>query len=138
MIRTDTAAMNGLETRRFYHRLMSACIGVGVVAYLAGVLSGYVILGTVVYWAGFLGMLGVWRFTSIELYDEREQQIERKAAGVTLSVFSFVPVFGGPALVALEAAGSYDMPPELWGAFYAYCALYMVFGAIYTIHRKRS
>lgn len=138
MIRTDTAAMNQLETRRFYRRLMSACIGVGIVAYLAGALSGYVILGTVVYWAGFLGMLGIWRFTSIELYDEREQQIELEAGGRTLTAFAFVLVFGGPALVALEVAGSYDMPPELWGAFYAYCALYIVFGAIYTINRKRS
>lgn len=138
MIRTDTAAMNQLETRRFYRRLMSACIGVGMVAYLAGVLSGYVIFGTVVYWAGFLGMLGIWRFTSIELYDEREQQIELEAGERTLTAFAFVLVLGGPGLVAFEATGYYEAPPELWGAFYAYCVLYLAFGAIYTVHRKRS
>ncbi|UPM42989.1 DUF2178 domain-containing protein [Halocatena salina] len=117
---------------------MNACISGGIVAYLAGVLSGYVTLGTIIYWAGFLGMVGIWRGTSIELYDEREQQIDREAAGLTLWVFSFVLVLGGPALFALETVGSYDMPPELWGAFYAYCVVYLVFGAIYTVHRKRS
>lgn len=138
MIGINTATMNQLETRRFYRRLMGACLAVGIVAYVVGLLLGYIILGTAVYWAGFLGMVGVWKRTSIELYDEREQQIELEASRWTLEVFAYVLVLGGPGLVAFEATGYYDASPELWGTFYAYCALSLVFGAIYTVHRYRS
>lgn len=138
MIGINTDTMNQLETRRFYRRLMGACLAVGIVAYVMGVELGYVIPGTVVYWAGFLGMVGIWKGTSIELYDEREQQIELEAGGQTLGVFAYVLVLGGPGLAAFESAGYYDAPPELWGAFYGYAVLYLVFGVIYTVHRHRS
>lgn len=134
----NTAAMDQLETRRFYRRLLGVCVVVGVVAYVVGVELGYVILGTAVYWACYLGVLWLLKGTSIELYDEREQLIELEAGGWTLELFAFVLVLGAPGLAAFESAGYYDAPPELWGAMFGYAVLYLVFGAIYTVHRYRS
>lgn len=138
MTRTETATRGQLEKRRFYRRLYIGCVLVGVAAYVVALQLGYVLFGTVVYWGAFLGMLGIWKGTSIELYDEREQMIDLRAGGWTLWVFTFVLVFGAPGLVALESAGYYDAPPELWGAMFGYGALYLVYGAIYTVHRYRS
>lgn len=138
MLQTITATKGPLESKRFYRRLMGVCVVVGCLTYIVAITLGYVLLGTAVYWMGFLGLLGIRYGTGIELYDEREQQIEREAGGLTLTLFAFVLVLGAPGLVALDSAGYYEAPPELFGAMYGYAVLYLVFGVIYTFHRHRS
>ena len=115
-----------------------ACLVVGILAYFVAIRLDYIVVGTLVYWAGFLGMIAVWKGTSIDLYDEREQWIDLRAGGWTLGVFAFVLVFGAPGFVALESTGAYEAPPELWGAMFGYAALFAVYGVIYTVHRLRA
>ena len=138
MTSTETNTRSTLETRRRYRRLSGACLVVGILAYFAAIRLDYIVLGTLVYWAGFLGMIAIWQGTSIDLYDEREQLLDLRAGGWTLGIFAFVLVFGAPGLVALESTGSYEAPPELWGAMFGYAALFAVYGVIYTVHRYRS
>lgn len=138
MTQTETATRGQLEKKRFYRRLMGACLIVGIVTYIVALQLGYVLLGTVIYWGAFLGILGIWKGTAIELYDEREQMIDLEAGGSTLSLFAYVLVFGAPGMVALESGGYYAAPPEFWGAMIGYAGLYLVHGAIYIISRVRS
>lgn len=138
MTSTETNTRSTLEARRRYRRLSGACLVVGILVYFAAIQLGYIVAGTLVYWAGFLGMIAVWKGTSIDLYDEREQLLDLEAGGRTLTLFAFVLVFGAPGLVALESASSYQAPPELWGALFGYAAVFAVYGVIYTVHRYRS
>lgn len=138
MLQTITDTKGQLETRRFYRRLMGVCLVAGVLTYIVAIELGYVVIGTIIYWAGFLGMLGIWKMTEIELYDEREQQLELEAGGLTLTVFAFVLVLGAPGLAALESVGYYEGSPVLWGAMFGYAVLYLTFGVIYIVYRYRS
>lgn len=138
MLGTITNTQSQLQKKRFYRRLMGVCIVVAVFAYLVSLELGYVLIGTAIYWAGFLGMLGILYGTGIELYDEREKQIELESGGLTLTVFAFVLVLGGPGIVALESAGYYDAPPELFGAMFGYAVLYLVIVVIHTFRSYRS
>ena len=138
MTSTETDTRSTLEVRRRYRWLSMACLVAGILAYFVAIQLDYIVAGTLVYWAGFLGMIAVWKGTSIDLYDEREQLLDLKAGGRTLTLFAFVLVFGVPGLVALESVGYYQPSAELWGAMFGYAALFAVYGVIYTVHRYRS
>lgn len=144
MNETATNSHAPLETRRRYRRWMDRSIGAGILglfvafgAWIVVPADPLVFAGVAIYWLGFLGYLGIWKGTSVTLFDEREEQMELKASGLTLSVFAFVLVFSAPAVVALSITDVYTVPPELWGAITAYVAVFVVFGIVYT-YVKRS
>lgn len=124
--------------RRRYKRLMYGALWIGIVGLLVGSYLGRIVPGVLVYWAGFFAMLGIWRFSPVQLYDERDTAIERKASDYTLGVFAFVLVVGAPGGIALEQGGVVDLPGAFSGAMWTLVAVYAVFGAIYTVLRYRS
>lgn len=138
MVQNSTNKAGQLETKRYYRRLMVVCLVVGSIAYVVAVELGYVLIGTAVYWAGFVGMLVIWKGTDLELYDEREHQLELEAGGTTLTLFAIVLVFGAPGLAALDVSGYYEVPSVLWGVLLGYASVSVVFGVIYIIRRSRS
>lgn len=138
MTATESTGHERLAKVRRYRRLSIACLLVGIAGFLVTSFAGYPLVGIAIYWAGFFGMLAVWKGTSIELYDEREQELERRASDVTLGIFAFVLVLGAPGAVALEEAGVYETPAAVQGAIWAYVAVFAVFGVVYTYYRHRS
>lgn len=111
---------------------------IGILGLFVGIRFEQFVLGVLVYWAGFFGMLGVWYFSPVTLYDERDTAIERKASDYTLGVFAFVLVLGAPGGAVLEAGGFVTLPDAFHGAVWVLVAVYVVFGVIYTALRHRS
>ena len=91
-----------------------------------------VFAGVAVYWLGFLGSIVIWKGTSTTLFDEREQQLELKASGITLGVFGYVVVFGVPAMVALSVTDTYTVSSTIWDVLVGYLGLFVVFAVAYT------
>lgn len=138
MTEANRSTKHRIETRRRYKRLMFGCLAVGIVGLLIGSFLDQYLIGVLIYWAGFFGMLGVWQFSSVTLYDERDTAIERKASDYTLSVFAFVLVLGAPGGIMLEEGGVVTLPAAFGGAMWMLVAVYAVFGVIYTVLRNRT
>ena len=93
--------------------------------------------GVGLYWIGFLGYLGIWQWTDLTLFDERDERMELEASGLTLTVFVFVTVLGVPAMVALDVTGVYTAPATIRGMLGGYVVLFVVFGFAYA-YTERS
>ncbi|WP_331235961.1 DUF2178 domain-containing protein [Natronorarus salvus] len=137
---TDHAAptTEPLARRRRHRRLIYGSLAVGILGLLVGIRLEQFLAGVLVYWAGFAGMLGVWWFSPVRLYDERETAIERRASDYTLGVFAFALVIGAPGGLVLEDGGVLTLPPSFHGSVWALVAVYTVFGVIYTVLRRRA
>ncbi|EMA48800.1 hypothetical protein C448_02988 [Halococcus morrhuae DSM 1307] len=99
---------------------------------------GYPFVGEAVYWLGIISVLAIWRSTSLTLFDERDQELERRTAMTTLSVFAAVLVIGASATRVLAWAGIYTVPPVLAGALYGYVVLFLVALFIGAWYRYRG
>ena len=138
MTEHTTSATKRLSTRRRYKRLMYGALFVGILGLFVGVLVDQFVAGVVVYWAGFFGMLAVWKLSPIDLYDERDTAIERKASGYTLNVLAFVLVVGAPGGIVLERGGVVELPAAFDGAMWTLVAVFVLFGVTYTALRRRT
>ena len=137
MTETATSRTDVLGKRRLYRRLFYGCIIAGSAGLIVAMNLGYVLFGVGVYWVGVLAALAVLRGTSVDLYDERDVAIERRAGLLTLYVIGAVAVLGIPAAVALSDIGLFTITPELMGAIYGYVALCVVFAVVYAWLRYR-
>ncbi len=117
---------------------MTGSIAVGVAAGLVLRWTGYPLVGEAVYWAGILGFLAVWRGTSVQLVDERDVELERRAAHTTLSAVGPLLVLGASTARVLTWVTDYTVPIVIWGVLYGYVSLFVVFGVAYVWHRYRS
>ena len=137
MPETTTSGTEPLAKRRRYRRLFYACILAGSAGLLVAFRFDYVLFGIGIYWAGVVAALAILRGTSIDLYDERDVALERRAGLLTLYVIGAVAVLGIPASVALSELGYFTIPPEFLGAIYGYVGLCVVFGVSYLWLRYR-
>ena len=138
MTESATSTTEWLTRRRRYKRLMYGSLLVGILGLLVGAFVDQFIAGVFVYWAGFFGMLAVWRLSPVDLYDERDTALERKASGYTLNVFAFVLVLGAPGGLVLEYGGVVGLPASFHGAVWALIAVFVVFGVTYTALQQRG
>ncbi|AAG19011.1 MULTISPECIES: DUF2178 domain-containing protein [Halobacterium] len=122
---------------RRYRRLMYACIGVGVGGFIVAAEFDYPLAGLVVYWAGILGSLAVWKGTSVTLYDERDLDLERRASLLTLQIAGVVGLLAMTTHVVVDQMPSVDVPEEFVGGFLTISALFIVYGVVYTAIRYR-
>jgi len=122
---------------RRYRRLMYACIGVGVGGFLVATEFDYPLVGLVVYWAGILAFLGVWKGTSVTLYDERDLDLERRASLLTLQIAGAVGLLAMTTLVVTDQLPSVDVPERVVGGFLAISGLFVLYGIVYTVVRYR-
>jgi len=129
---------NRSARRRLYRRLLVGFVAGGTAAsLLLREVLGYPLVGEAVYWLGVLGFLGVWLGTSVQLFDERDEALERRASQLTLVVFAVVLVVGASAARTLSYTDLYDVPPSVWTVLWGYVALYGVFGVVYLGVRYR-
>lgn len=139
---TDTTEL--LAKRQSYRRWMNVSLWGGIVAlFLAtGVwvfapIDTFVWTGVALYWLGVLGYLLIWKGTAITLFDERDEQIELEASGLTLSVVAYVVIVAIPAMVALSVTGTYTVPSPYREMLVGWLAIFVVFAVAYG-HTKRQ
>ena len=137
MTETTAPGTDRLAKVRRYRRLFYGCILLGSAGLIVASHFEYHLFGVGVYWAGVLAAIAILRGTSVDLYDERDVSLERRASLLTLCVIGAVAVLGVPASVALSELGYFAMPPELLGAIYGYVALSAVFAIVYLWIRYR-
>ena len=116
---------------------MYACIGAGVGGFLVAVEFDYPLVGLVVYWVGILAFLGIWRGTSVTLYDERDLNLERRASLLTIQIAGAVGILAMTTLVVADQLPSVTVPERVVGGFYTISALFVVYGAVYAFVRYR-
>ena len=97
----------------------------------------YPLLGEAVYWLGIIGFLAVWLGTPLTLFDERDQEIERQASQITLTLFAVVLVVGASAGRVLSYTNMYTVPAAIWAALWGYAALFGTFIIVYLWVRYR-
>lgn len=125
-----------------YNRLIGAVFIVGIAAFFAGMLLDSTLVGLVVYAlacsADIAGLLYLQYLSPVPLGDERERRLHNRTSGTLVTVVAFVglPIIIG--LYLLEAAGEFVITDWMWGAIWAFSALYLAWGAIYLWYRYRS
>jgi len=125
------------STRKRYKRIAYGLLGAGILALWIAIALDRFVIGVVLYWTGGTGMGLVQRFSPVDLYDERDTTIERKASRNTMDVFAYVFVLGAPGGLVLEEAGIVALPGEFYGAMWTLFAIYVVFGASVIYHKYR-
>lgn len=126
-----------LARRRRYRRLMFGAVIAGTLGFVVAESVGYPLVGVGLYWAGFLAFLGVWRGTSVPLFDERDRSLERRAVAITFTLTALVAVAVWPTLRVLGETNVYMAPPAFDGALLTVSAQAVVFGAVYLWLRYR-
>lgn len=137
MTETPSATHDRLSTVRRYRRLCWGLLLVAVIGFLVGSFLDYTVVGVGVYWAGVLGMLLVWKGTSVQLFDERERSLDHRASYLTLSIVAIVLIVVGPGQVVLSEVG-YAASPVLEGALWGYVSQFVLFAAVYLWLRFRA
>jgi len=133
----EPAGANHLAKVRRYRRLMYASILVGVVGFLVADEFGYSLVGLAVYWAGIVAFLGIWKGTSVTLFDERDTALERRTSHATIGVVGVVGVLTFTSLVVLGETTTVEVPDPVWTLYLGYAALFGLWGAVYTVLKYR-
>ncbi|RLM52246.1 DUF2178 domain-containing protein [Halorubrum sp. Atlit-28R] len=126
------------STRKRYKRIAYGLLGAGILALWIGIAVDRFVLGVALYWAGGLGMGLVQRFSPVELYDERDNAIERKASQNTLNVFAYLFVLGAPGGLALHESGVVTLSGEFYGAMLTLFGVYVVFGVSIFYYKRTA
>lgn len=113
--------------RKRYYRTVWAFYGVGIVAMLAGSVSGYELVGSIVYLLGIAGAFVSSAYlehrTEVTLSDERDERMLQRASLITVMIVVAVGLAIFPVLFVLEDAGLYTMSPVVSGVLYLYSAI---------------
>jgi hypothetical protein len=125
-----------------YNRIIMAVFAVGIVSFFAGMLLDRTFVGLVVYAVTCLGGIATLLYlqfaSSVQLSDEREQQLHERASGTAIMIATYV---GLPVVIGfylLDTLGYYAIPPVVWGGIYAYSALFLLWGVVYTVVRYNA
>ena len=134
---TPSATIRPSERKR-YKRIAYGLLGVGILALWIAIALDRFVLGVALYWAGGLGMGVVQRFSPVELYDERDATIDRRASQITLNVFAYVFILGLPGGLVLAETGVVALPGWFHGATWTLFAIYVVYGAAVAYKKYRT
>ncbi|MFB6269501.1 MAG: DUF2178 domain-containing protein [Halobacterium sp.] len=122
-----TSGSSRLAKIRRYRRLMYGSVLGGALGFVVAAELGYHLLGLAAYWVGLLGFVAVYRGTDVELYDERDRSIERRASHLALLVVGAAFVVSMSAFSALEATSGFETPVLYEGALLGFAATMGVF-----------
>ena len=127
-----------LALQRKYRRLMISSIlgGVAIALLLRDILA-YPLVGEVVYWLGIVGFFVIWWRSPVQLFDERDAALERRASHVTIYVIGAVLVVGATTARVLPRISVYDVPDAAIYGLYAYITVFVVWAIAYLGLRYR-
>jgi hypothetical protein len=137
MTTTESPANDWLSKRQTYRRLMFGAMFGGVAVGLVLRWLDYPVVGEAVYWVGILVFFAIWRGADIELMDERDLELERRASVSALLIIGTLLVVGASASRLATWLTDYTVPPVIGGALYGYVVLFIAFGLSYFWHRAR-
>jgi len=134
---TESPQTDWLSKRRRYRQLMFGSLLGAVAVGLALRAFDLPLVGEAVYWLGIVAFVAIWKGTDVELMDERDWELERRASLTALKVVGPVLVLAASAVRLLPLFTSYTVPPIVVGGLFAYMGLFAVFVLAYLWHRSR-
>jgi len=137
MTATDSPTTTRLSKRRTYRRLMFGSVLGGTAVGLVLRNLDYPLVGEAVYWVGILAFFAIWKGVDVQLMDERDWELERRASMTALQLILAVAVVGASTARLLTWLTDYTVPVVVWGALYGYIGLFIAFGVAYLWHRTR-
>jgi len=135
MTPSETPGLNRLAKQRRYRRLMYAAVLGGVLGFMGAVKLGYQLVGLAVYWVGVLTFVGIWKGTSVQLFDERDVSLERRTSLLTFQIAGIVGVLWMSTLVVLNISTTVEVPARVWGGFLTLSGLFVLYGVVYLVLR---
>lgn len=129
------SATDRQEKRQLYRKLMVGVVVGAVVVALGLRQFGFPLVGEGVYWLGILSFFAIWRGTSMQLFDERDAALERRASHATLLLVGAVLVLGASAARTVTYLGWYEVPTIVSGVLYGYVGLFVAWAAVYLWFR---
>jgi tellurite resistance protein TehA-like permease len=133
---TDTDGHEQIAQRKRYRRGYFGSVVAAAIGLWVALLAGYPIVGVLFYWTG-IGTMFVLLFRApVQLFDERDQRLEQRAASLTLNTVAIAGIVAIPGAVALQEAGVIEIPKWTMGAILGFVGLFVVFG-IYMIYLSR-
>lgn len=136
MLGHESDSHDPLTARQRSRRIIWGLVAVGCLAFVGGLELGRPLVGVGLYWACGAGFMAYAAVTDSDPYDERDLEIQAKAAGSTLTVAAVVLIAGAPGMAALEAANAYAAPSWFWGAMGALAGVFAVFAIGMTYHKR--
>ena len=137
MTTIESSTTDRLSRRRTYRRLMFGSVLGGAAVGLVLRNLDYPLVGEAVYWVGILAFFAIWKGVDVQLMDERDWALERRASLTALQIVGAVAVLGASAARLLTWLTDYTVPAVVWGALYGYIGLFIAFGVAYLWHRTR-
>jgi hypothetical protein len=138
MLGHESDSRDPLAARQRSRRIIWGLVAVGCLAFVGGLALGYPLVGVGLYWACGVGFMTYAAVTDSDPYDERDLEIQAKAAGSTLTVAAVALIAGAPGVAALEAANVYAAPDVFWGAMFALAGVFGVFTVASVYHSYRT
>lgn len=130
------------RNQRRYGALVFGLYVVGIAGMIVGILLDYALAASVVYltglWGGFALSLWLHHGSSIQMADERDREIERRASDYTmLGVIGFT-IGVLPVVLVLEFTADYSFGSTVDGILYAFTAICVLYVAsfFFTWHRS--
>ena len=137
MTATESPATTRLSKRQTYRRLMFGSVLGGAALGVVIRNLDYPLVGEAVYWVGILAFFAIWAGSDVQLMDERDWALERRASLSAVQVIGAVAVVGASASRLVTWLTDYTVPTLVWGALYGYIGLFIVVGVCYRCHRSR-
>lgn len=135
---TTSSIQRGLR----YRRIVYALFAVGIAALLVATAIGRDLAGIVVYAAAVIGGIGATSYLqfdrSVSLQDEREEELGLRASNITFQLYGYLGLFVFVGLFLLDALGRPSIGPAVETLLYAYAAITLTWGAVYTALRRRA
>jgi len=92
MSATESLVTTTLSKRRTYRWLMFGSVYGGVAVGLGLRYFDYPVVGEAVYWVGILAFVAIWKGSDVQLIDERDWALERRASLSALQIVGAVMV----------------------------------------------
>lgn len=109
----------------------------GTAGFITAESAGFPLVGIVLYWVGFGGFVMIWQGTSVELFDERDRALERRATTIATTIFTLSIILLWPTLLILSETDVYAPPPAFDGVLLAVAVQALLFAVAYLWLRYR-
>lgn len=134
---TESPQTDWLSRRQRYRKLMIGSILGAVAVSILLRNFDYHLAGEAVLWLGLVSYGVIWKGTDVQVMDERDWELERRASMTAIQLAGAVLIVGASTARLLPLLTDYTVPVIVSGALYGYVGLFVAFGVAYLWHRYR-